>query len=108
MGSRNDRRQNDSLEGDIFQQRSRQKEQEQDLDEFRRLERDSSQENEILEPWVTSPRISTVLSSAIPNVAYSQVIFLKKWIFPSRYGTSRGKDQRYQYDHILPDGLVKR
>ena len=43
MGSRNDRRQNDSLEGDIFPQRSRQKEQEQDLDEFRRLERDSSQ-----------------------------------------------------------------
>ena len=31
MGSRNDRRQNDSLEGDIFPQRSRQKEQEQDL-----------------------------------------------------------------------------
>ena len=43
MGSRNDRRKNDSLEGDIFPQRSRQKEQEQDIDEFRRLERDSSQ-----------------------------------------------------------------
>ena len=33
---------------------------------------------DILDPWVTSPRINTVLSRPIPSVAYNQVIFLKK------------------------------
>jgi len=33
---------------------------------------------------------------------------LKKVDLSQQIRNQQGKDQRYQYDHILPDGLVKR